>query len=92
MKRDRKTISIEEINGAENIPLPMPRGISDEEQLMSDAVESLSGRTKEVYQLAMRLNYSLSDIGLELGISKWTARDYLHRAIKYVTKYCEDRK
>ncbi len=57
--------------------------------IMGEAVEHLQGRQKEVYMLIMREGYSCSEAGKKLGISKWTARDYKDRAIRFIAGYCK---
>lgn len=57
--------------------------------LMGEAIEHLQGRQKQVYLLMMREDYSCAQAGKKLGISKWTARDYKDRAIRFIQQYCK---
>lgn len=59
------------------------------QMLMGEAIEHLQGRQKEVYLLYMREDRSFAEVGEILGINRFTARDYLERAIKFITAYCE---
>lgn len=58
--------------------------------LMGEAIEHLQGRQRECYILTMREGKSLSEAGEILGISKDSARTHKDRAIKFITKYCEE--
>ncbi len=58
--------------------------------LMGEAVEHLQGQQKAVYTLTMREDYSIAQAAKKLGISKSTAQGYRERAIKFLTKYCQN--
>jgi DNA-directed RNA polymerase specialized sigma24 family protein len=58
--------------------------------LLGEAVQHLQGRQKEVYLLTMREGKSLAEAAEVLGIEKGSAQVYRDRAIKFLTKYCEE--
>jgi len=58
--------------------------------LMGEAVAHLQGRQKEVYLLTMREGKSLTEVAEILGIAKGSAQVFRDRAIRFLTKYCEE--
>lgn len=57
--------------------------------LMGEAVEHLQGRQRECYLLTMREGKSFSEAAEILGIGKGRVQQYRERAIKFITKWCE---
>jgi RNA polymerase sigma factor (sigma-70 family) len=57
--------------------------------LMGEAIEHLQGRQRECYFLTMREGKSFSETAEILGIGKGRVQQYRERAIKFITKWCE---
>jgi DNA-directed RNA polymerase specialized sigma24 family protein len=58
--------------------------------IMGEAVRHLQGRQREVYLLTMREGKSLAEVAEILDIAKGSAQVFRDRAIKFLTKYCEE--
>jgi RNA polymerase sigma factor (sigma-70 family) len=57
--------------------------------LMGEAIAHLQGRQRECYILTMREGKSFSEAAEILGIGKGRVQQYRERAIKFITKWCE---
>jgi RNA polymerase sigma factor (sigma-70 family) len=83
-----------EFNPLEQIPesagMYANQEITRPQEIMSDAVEHLQGRQRQVYIMAMRENLSFSEIAKTLRISKSAVQIYRQRAISFITQFCKD--